>query len=74
MGAAGSPRQLALDGDLTCRSFGAEAGAAKSLLIVPGYVLQPRATCGPQALVMLDSDSNAASASVGLFGAQSDML
>ena len=48
-------------------------GSAESLLTVPGHVLHPRATCGHQAIVMFDSDSNAASASVGLFGAQPDM-
>ena len=36
-------------------------------------VLHPCATCGLQAVVMSDSDLKAASASVGILGAQPDM-
>ena len=67
-------RQHELDGDLEHAAlFGAEAGAAGSTMTVPGLVLHHRATCDPQADVMPDSDFKAASASVGVFGAQPDM-
>ena len=72
--AEGTHRQHALDGELrTCCPLGAEAGSAESTMTVPGLVLHPRATRGLQAVVMSDSDFKAASASVGILGAQPDM-